>query len=347
MEALVLEDNGKLIFKKDQPVPPVVGVRSHLIRVAACGICGSDIPRGFSGGAYHYPLVMGHEFSGVIEEAVDGSDFQKGDRVAVFPLLPLDENDKMYQLGNYAQVRDYNYFGSRCDGAYEELLWVPEINLFKIPEQVDIVHASMTEPAAVALHAVRKLHITAGNTSVVYGAGPIGNMTAQWLRIHGARQVIVIDIDKKKLDIASEMGFLTINSLEDDPVEKIKEMTDGHGAHQVVEAVGLPVTFVQALQSAGMMGEVVFLGNIHGKFEMGEKDFSWILRKELKIYGTWNSSVVPRGDDDWTTVLNYMDRELIVKPLISDLVNLADGPDIFQSIINRKKFHNKVIFKVS
>ena len=89
------------------------------------------------------------------------------------------------------------------------------------------------------------------------------------------------------------------------------------------------------------------MGNIHGEFTIGEKDFSSILRRELTIYGTWNSKIVPRGQDDWSTVLRYMDRELNVAPLISDVVPLEEGPAVFDSIVHRKKFHNKVLFKVS
>ena len=141
------------------------------------------------------------------------------------------------------------------------------------------------------------------------------------------------------------MGFTTINSKDHDPVEAIKALTNGLGAQRVVEAVGLSVTFLQAIKIASRAGEVVFMGNIQGEFKIGEKDFSSLLRRELTIYGTWNSKVVPSGSDDWTTVLNYMDKGLQVAPLISDVVSLEEGPEIFHSIHEKKKFHNKVIIK--
>ena len=346
MKALVLEQN-KLLKVMDRPVPEAPAPNSVLIRVAACGVCGSDIPRGFGGKAYFYPLVMGHEFSGIVDEDREGSRFKKGDRVVIFPLMPTDRSEKAYQTGDYAQLKEYNYFGSRCDGGFEEYLRVPEENLFKIPPHVKTLHAAMTEPAAVALHAVRKMHITAGDTGVVLGAGPIGNLTAQWLRIHGCREVIVTDIDQRKLDIAEQMGFTPVNSKEVDPVERIMELTDGEGAQRVVEAVGLPVTFLQAVKVAARAGEVVFMGNIQGEFRIGEKDFSSLLRRELTIYGTWNSKVVPTGTDDWSTVLKYMDRELVVEPLISDVVGIDQGPEIFQSIVEGKAFHNKVLIQLA
>jgi L-iditol 2-dehydrogenase/galactitol-1-phosphate 5-dehydrogenase len=345
MKALVLKANADLQVE-DRKVPEGPTDDSILIRVAACGICGSDIPRGFHHGAYHYPLVMGHEFSGVVEEDKTGNRFRKGDRVVIFPLIPTDPSEKAFQAGDYALCKSYDYFGSRRDGAFEEYLRVPERNLFIIPEHVDILHASMTEPAAVALHGVRKLHVQAGDTGLVIGGGPIGNMTAQWLRIHGCDPVFIVDVDPEKLKIAQSMNFEVINSAEEDPVKRIMEITNGEGVRKVVEACGLPQTFLQAIQSAATFGEVVFMGNIHGEFRIGEKEFSSILRRELSIYGTWNSKIVPAGEDDWSTVLKYMDRKLLVGPLISDLVGLEQGPDIFKSILNKEKFHNKVIFNI-
>ncbi len=345
MKALVLKANADLHLE-DRPIPKAFTDNSILIKIAACGICGSDIPRGFHNGAYHYPLVMGHEFSGIVAENKPRSKYKKGDRVAIFPLIPSDPSEKAYQTGDYAQCKSYDYFGSRRDGAFEEYLMVPEVNLFKIPDHVDIIHASMTEPAAVALHGVRKFHIHPGDTGLVIGGGPIGNMTAQWLRIHGCDPVYLTDIDPQKLKIASSMGFEVINSNIENPVEKIMNATAGEGSKRVVEACGLPQTFLQAIKSAATFGEVVFMGNIHGEFKISEKEFSSILRRELSIFGTWNSKIVPSGEDDWSTVLKHMDRELQVSPLISDVVPLEKGPEIFQSIINGETFHNKVIFKI-
>ena len=345
MKALVLKANADLqVEDRDIPMPPASD--SLLIRIAACGICGSDIPRGFHHGAYFYPLVMGHEFSGIVEEEKAGSRFRKGDRVAIFPLIPTDPGEKAYQTGDYALCKSYDYFGSRRDGAFEEYLHVPEANLFRIPDHVDVLHASMTEPAAVALHGVRKMHINAGDSGLVIGGGPIGNMTAQWLRIHGCDPVYITDVDQEKLKIARSMHFEVIDSSQEDPVTKILRITQGEGVRRVVEACGLPQTFLQAIQSASTFGEVIFMGNIHGEFKIGEKEFSTILRRELSIYGTWNSKIVPTGEDDWSIVLKYMDKGLQVAPLISDVVSLDQGPEIFRSILNREKFHNKVIFSI-
>ncbi len=344
MKALVLQEKGVLEYT-DVPQPAKVTDSDILVRVKASGMCGSDLHRGFGGGAYHYPLIMGHECAGLVEDAPESSRYTQGDRVTVFPLLPCTQCAPC-QTGDYAQCIAYDYFGSRRDGGFAEYLSVPEENLIPVPEHVEMLHAAMTEPCAVALHGVNKLSIQPGDTGAVFGAGPIGNMVAQWLRISGCQQVIVSDIDEKKLQIAADMGFVTVNPQDTDPVEFLLSQTGGNGVERVVEACGLPLTFLQAIQSTSRFGEVVFMGNIQGRFEIGEHDFSTILRKELKIYGTWNSKVTPSGTDDWSTALKYLDKELQVTPLISHTSPLSEAVEVFQKVMTREEFVNKIIFTI-
>lgn len=346
MNALVLFADRDLRFVPDWPEPAPVGDRSVLLRVAAAGICGSDLERGFRGRAYRYPLVMGHEFGGIVEEVPAGSPLRPGDRVAVFPLLPCRRCGPC-QTGDFAQCTAYDYFGSRRDGAFCERLHVPEANCFPAPDRVRTSHLAMVEPAAVALHGVRRMRVAPGDTGLVIGAGPIGNMVAQWLRIAGCVRVLVADVDPAKLAVARGMGFETVDSAAGDPVAAVRDLTGGEGVARVVEACGLPVTFLQAVQCAARFGEVVFMGNIHGTFQIGEQDFSGILRKELTILGTWNSKIAPAGRDDWSTVLAYLDGPLQVAPLISDTPPLAEGPEIFASILAKRRPHNKVVFEVA
>ena len=343
MKSLVLAENGILEVQEHNP-PPRPSPEWVLIRIAASGICGSDIPRAFSGGAYHLPLVMGHEFSGVVEESFTGSAYTVGDRVVVFPLIP-NPDEAINQIGEYAVGRTYDYFGSRRDGGFQELLWVPEFNLFPIPEGVKLEHAAMTEPCAVALHAASRPSVQPGMSAAVVGGGPIGNMVAQWLRISGCRPVILSEPDERKRTIARDMGFTTIDPLATDPVEAIRERTNG-GADIAVEACGLPVTFRQTIAAAGLFAQVVFLGNIHGDFSLSEAEFSSVLRRELTIYGTWNSKVTPRGSDEWTKVLSLLGNEIDVDPLISHRVRWEDGPAVFKSIHEKTEWFNKVLFTV-
>lgn len=346
MKALVLIKD-KELKHKEVPEPHQPGPGWLLVQVVYSGICNSDIHRGFEGGAFRYPLIMGHEFSGVVERSAPGSRFAAGDRVVVFPLLPC-RRCAPCQTGDYAQCLDYDYFGSRRDGGFAERIWVPEANLLPVAGEVSLLHAALTEPCAVALHGVSKLSVRAGDTGAVFGAGPVGNMAAQWLRVRGCREVLVVDIDDRKLAAAESMGFRAIDARRRDPVEAIRERTGGCGAERVVEAVGLPQTFLQSVQAAGRFGEVVFMGNIRGQFVIGEKDFSGILRRELKILGTWNSKVVPEGQNDWSTVLAYLDRGLNVAALISHTPELKEGPEIFRGIVEKSLgSYSKIVFRVS
>lgn len=335
MKALVLEQDRKLVYvdvEDPEPTPDF----PYLVKIAHSGICGSDTGRAFHGKAYHYPLVMGHEFSGTVVRAPDGGLYPAGTRVAVFPLIPCGSCASC-QTGDYAQCENYDYFGSRRDGGFAELLCVPEANLFRVPDQVDLASAAMTEPCAVALHGVEKLNVQAGMSALVIGGGPIGNMAAQWLKLKGCDPVYISDVDDRKLETASAMGLISIN-----PAGQPLPVN----VDCVVEACGLPSTFVQATASAGRFGQVVFLGNIHGSFTLTEKEFSAILRNELTIRGTWNSRVTPRGKDEWSRVLAFLDRAVQVKPLISHQPALSEGASIFDAVASRSMWYNKIVFKI-
>ena len=342
MKALVLKKNAQLAYE-EVAEPKKSDETSYLIKIIASGICGSDISRAFHGAAYHYPLIMGHEFSGIIQEAFPGSHYKPGDRVAVYPLLPCRHCDAC-RMGRYNQCRDYSYFGSRIDGGFSEFIYVPEFNLVPVPPHLDIVYAAMTEPCAVALHGVRKLTVSGGETAVVYGAGTIGNLAAQWLRLRGCDRTILIDIKETQLGIAEDMEFTVINSRQTDPVKQIYNITKGKGADLVVEACGLPVTYRQAVQSAGSHKEIVFMGNLNGELRIPEAESSDILRKELTIFGTWNSNILPRGQDDWSTSLRFMDKKILLSPLISHRPALREGAEVFRRIADGNEDFGKVIF---
>ena len=345
MKALVLVRD-KVIELQEVPPPEPVGGDSVLVRIAYSGICNSDLHRGFGGGAYGYPLIMGHELSGTVEESFAGSRYRPGDPVVVFPLLPC-RRCLPCQSGDYAQCLSYDYFGSRRHGGFAEYLHVPEPNLLPVPEHVDLAHAALTEPCAVALHGVNRMTIRPGESGCVFGGGPIGNMVAQWLSLRGCRPVYIVDLDEDKLALAESMGFVPVHAGRGNPVEDILAHTAGAGVDRVVEAVGLPSTFLQATLAAARFGQVVFLGNIRGSFVVGEQEFSSILRRELTIFGTWNSRITPEGHNEWTTVLEFMDRGLRIAELISHTPQLGEGPEIFRGITEGSLgSYRKIVFRV-
>jgi L-iditol 2-dehydrogenase/galactitol-1-phosphate 5-dehydrogenase len=347
MKALVLEEQGVLVYK-DVDMPQPVGTEDVLLRVAAVGVCGSDIPRAFRGKAYLYPLILGHEFSAVVEEAPKGSSYAQGDRVAVFPLLP-DPNDPMTRIGEYGVSSGYDYFGSRRHGALAELLYVPESNLFRLPDRVRLLHAAAVEPAAVALHAVLKLSIRSHSTALVIGGGPIGVLTAQWLSILGCSTVYIAEPDSKKTDIIKQAlpGFEIIDPKEGDTVEQLRDKTSGAGADCVIDACGIPLTFLQAIESAAVFGQIVLLGDTNEDITTGHELVTSILRKELILYGTWNSKPTPKGKSEWDMVIQHMDDDLLIGPFISHTPSLEEGPGLLADMAAKKIWYNKVIFSVN
>ena len=156
MKALVLNDVGKLTVK-DVPVPKV-GDDEVLVKVGACGICGSDIPRVYRDGAHVMPLVIGHEFAGTVAE--------DGRRVGVFPLIPCMKCE-CCRNRKYEMCSNYSYLGSRRDGGFAEYVAVPKWNLIDLPESVTMEQAAMLEPMAVAVHAIRQVKPSADDTVVV------------------------------------------------------------------------------------------------------------------------------------------------------------------------------------
>lgn len=346
MKAAVLESDGVLTYT-DVPDPVPVGDRSVLVRVGGVGVCGSDVLRFGRGKAYHYPLVLGHEFSAVVEDAPADSRFAKGDRAAVFPLLP-DPADPMSQIGEYGVSSGYDYYGSRRDGALAELLHVPEANLVPVPAGTPLVHAAVVEPAAVALHAMLKFQLPAHATALVIGAGPIGALAAQWLRILGASEVYVADVDARKRAVMAGLGFPVIDAAgSTDTVAAVRELTGGRGVDCAVEASGLPATLLQAVTAAAPLGQVMLLGDLSGDLTLPRSVVSSVLRRELRIYGTWNSKITPAGRSEWDMVVHHLGRDLQVAPLISHTPALEEAPRIFPDLLEKRTWYSKVVFAVA
>lgn len=344
MQAIVLEDQGVLNLRnRDMPGAEKDPAENAevLVRTAATGICGSDIPRAFAGKAYHYPLVLGHECSAVVEDG-GGSDYSRGDRVVLFPLIPRAD-DPFTAIGEYALGNGYDYYGSRRDGGMQEYLRVSAANLRPVPNHVSLLEASMTEPAAVALHGVNKFRDFSAASALVIGGGPIGAMVAQFLRIRGCVAVWVAEPDSRKRTILETMGFEVIDPTATDTVDAIRDLTGGEGVQCVVEAVGLPVTFEQAFRCCATRGELVLMGNIAGSLELSETLVSSVLRRELTIYGTWNSRITPLGRSEWDEVLLRLGRSLQVKSLISHEVPIAEVPDTMRAMYDRSMWFNKVV----
>lgn len=345
MKAAILHAIRDLRYE-DVPIPETKP-GSALIRVKASGVCGSDIPRVMKKGTYKFPLIPGHEFAGEVVELKDegSSKIKIGDRVAVFPLIPCGKCPYC-QIGEYAQCDDYDYLGSRRDGGFAEYVTAPISNLVLIPENVDFESSAMTEPASVALHALRRAGLDIGDNVVILGAGTIGLILAQWAKISGAGRIFITDISEEKLTSAMEHGFTDcINAQNNDPVSIVKEETEGRGADICIEAAGTPVTFEQSLRIVRKLGKVILMGNVSGDVLIPEKTASDILRGQLTIFGTWNSSITAVPKDEWKTSLKFMSLgTLNLKSLITHRFTLDRANEAFDMMYNKREFFNKVMF---
>ena len=242
MKAWVLHDINDI--RMEEVKKPVPGKGEALVRVMAAGICGSDIPRIFKTGAHNMPLIPGHEFSGVVEavgesydsgleknEAVstgraDGNkktggnyaDAWVGKRVGIFPLIPCRKCDPC-QHELYEMCKNYNYLGSRCDGAFAEYVTVPVANLIELPDNVSFQAAAMLEPMAVAVHAMRAMEkernllskeINTDNKNsiriAVCGVGTIGLLLCMVLKASGYENIIAIGNKEAQRQPAMDAG---------------------------------------------------------------------------------------------------------------------------------------------
>ncbi len=342
MKACVLHAVGDLRCETvDAPVPKP---GEALVRVRACGVCGSDIPRVFVKGTYSFPLIPGHEFAGEIAAVGDGVDAGRiGQRVAVFPLKPCMKCP-LCRIGHYAQCQDYDYLGSRCDGAFAEYATAPEWNLLPMPDSVSMEKAAMAEPAAVALHAVRLSGLSAGDSILIFGAGPIGLLAAAWARAAGARAVLLADIDPVRLDAAAAYGFpVSYNPKDGGLADWVKQQT-GAGADVVLEASGASPAFEQAMYCARPLGSVVLLGNPMGEMKLSQQGYWQILRKQLRLTGSWNSEYGAFPVNEWHLALDAIAAHRIdVIPLITHRVGLEQLPDALLMMRDRTEPSGKVM----
>lgn len=327
-------------------VPAIKNNDDILIKVRACGVCGSDIPRVMIKGTYRYPTTIGHEFSGEVVQTGEGvKSVKPGDRVTIVPMVNCKKCDYC-KTGNMVVCDDYDYYGSRIDGAMAEYIVVNEANVIKIPDNVSFYEAAMIDPAAIALRAVRKASLEAGQTAVVFGLGAIGLIAVQWLKNLGCGKVIAVDIIDEKLKLAEKMGAdICFNNKKIDVVKAIYEYTNGKGADIAIEIAGNKVSQVQAIDSVRKMGIVVYCGISNDDLLLPNRTLDRILRGELCIKGSWNSSISPLPINEWKSALMFVEAgKLDLESLITHVVRLEDCKQTFDMMFNITEVYTKVIF---
>lgn len=320
-----------------QPQPDEV-----LVRVAACGICGSDV-HGYDGstGRRIPPLVMGHEASGEI--AAIGADvtlFKPGDRVTFDSTIYCGHCDYCLRgqvnLCDNREIIGVSPGNFRRHGAFAEYLAVPERVVYHLPDQMTFPEAAMLEAVSVALHAVRISGPLEGKTALVVGAGMIGLLTLQAARAAGCSKVFVSDVEPSRLDLARQLGAdQTFCMSGEELVRIVYQHTGSAGVDIALEAVGRDETVATAIDSVRKGGSVTLIGNVSPEVTL---PLQKVVSREIRLQGSASSS------GEYPQAIDLIIRGAIqVKPLITAVAPLEDGPEWFRRLYKREPFLMKVV----
>jgi 2-desacetyl-2-hydroxyethyl bacteriochlorophyllide A dehydrogenase len=284
MKAIRLTSIGSPLEEKDIELPRV-GPSDVLIRIRAAGICHSDAHyRAGVSSVARLPLTLGHEVAGVIEETgASVTNFKTGDRVCLHYLVTCGEC-AFCRAGNEQFCPTAEMIGKHRDGGYAEFIAVPERSVFRLPEEIPFEQGAVLMcSSATSLHALRKARLRAGETVAIFGVGGLGVSALQLARNFGAARVFAVDINPRKLALAERFDATPVNALECNPVEQIREMTNGRGVDVALELVGSRVTMRQAVQSLATLGRAALVGLTQEKFEIAP--YAELLNKEAEVIG--------------------------------------------------------------
>lgn len=340
MKALVLTEYKKLDI---QDVPrPEPKPNELLIRVHSCGICGSDV-HGFDGstGRRLPPVIMGHEASGVVAatgSAVQG--FREGDRVTFDSMISCG-NCVFCRRGEANLCDRRQVLGVSCgefkrDGAFAEYVVVPQHIAFRLPDSVSFEHAAMVEPVSVAVHAVNLTPITLGDTGLVVGAGMIGLLIVQALRLAGCSRIFAVDLDDARLQMAREMGADEVfNAKTTDVKAEILARTGGRGVDAALEAVGATQPIATAIACLKKGGTLTLVGNVAPNIDLA---LQAVVTRQLRLQGSCASN------NDYPACIDLLSRGAIqVDRLISARVSLDEAANWFDRLYAHEPNLMKVI----
>src|SRR5215471_11335011 len=329
MKALVLEDYKRLELR-DVPPPPI-SPEDVLVSVKACGICGSDV-HGFDGstGRRRPPIIMGHEASGTVTRVGENvKNWRAGDRVT-FDSTIYCNSCEACRSGQINLCVNRRVFGVSCEGyrqngAFAEFVAVPQHLLFRLPDSLDYRHAAMVEPLSIAFHAVSRAKPGPDSSAVVIGAGIIGLLVIQALRLRGCRQIIAVDIAADKLETAKKLGATAVaNSSSPGALDAIRSLAGGKGADVAFEAVGVAPTLDLAIRSVRDAGSVALIGNVTPQVAI---PLQIVVGRELTLYGSCASC------GEYAACLDAIAKgDIQIGPLITATAPLSQGPQWFDRL---------------
>ncbi|OCG71760.1 galactitol-1-phosphate 5-dehydrogenase [Gilliamella sp. Occ3-1] len=320
MKAVVVNEGGALAIQ-NIGMPKITSPDQILVKVAYCGLCGSDIPRIFHHGAHFYPITLGHEFSGTVVEMGYGvTEFEIDDLISCVPLLPCFKCDEC-QNHYYSLCKNYTFVGSRITGGFAEYIVLDKKNAFKLPKGISPLEGAFFEPMTVGMHALLLADGCEDKNVVIVGGGTIGLLAMQCVKAMGAKSVAVLDINQHRLDLAKQLGADAVYHSQDLSTDAIYQALSSSRFDQIVlETAGSPVTVNLAIEIAGSRAKVVLVGTLHHDITLPEKTFGLILRKELQILGSWMNYSAPWPGKEWQLVSQYfMDGKIKLDELIAGM----------------------------
>jgi D-arabinose 1-dehydrogenase-like Zn-dependent alcohol dehydrogenase len=262
-----------------------LGASDLLIRIRAAGICHSDAHYRIGVSPVKYlPIALGHEIAGTVEQiGAAVRNFEPDDRVCIHYLVTCG-NCEFCRAGNEQFCPSAEMIGKHRDGGYAEFIAVPERSVFRLPDEIPFEQGAILMcSSATSWHALNKAQLKAGETVAVFGSGGLGVSAIQLARHRGATQVFAIDINPAKLELAARLGAIAINTCSGDPVEQLRELTDGRGVDVALELVGLPLTMRQAVRSLAILGRAALVGLTADGFEIAP--YAELINKEAEIIG--------------------------------------------------------------
>lgn len=312
-----------------------------LIRVAACGICGSDV-HGYDGssGRRIPPIVMGHEAAGTVAAVGKAaSGLTKGARVTFDSTVYCGEcapcSRGEVNLCDHRQVLGVSCGDYRRAGAFAEFVVVPARIVHRLPDNLSFSEAAMLEAVAVALHAVSLVPVPAGSTALVVGAGTIGLLLQQALRVAGCSRVYVADVDATRLQLSRDLGATGVLSATSELIAQILQLTNGAGVDIAVEAVGKSETVNTAIDSVRKGGSIVLVGNISPEAAL---PLQKVVTRQIRLQGSCASA------GEYPKAIELLSTGAIrVKPLITAVAPLDEGPRWFERLYAREPNLMKVV----
>lgn len=332
MNALVYE-GPRIMNMRKEPIPEAKD-NEVIIRVEKVGICGSELSGYLGHNSLRFPpLIMGHEFAGkVVELGQQVNSVKTGDRVTVNPLISCG-SCRCCKSGQPQLCPNRKIIGAHRPGAFAEYVAVPKNNVYVLPDNLTMDQGALTEPLACAVHIARIVNMTPADKLLIFGAGPIGLLVLQVAKAYGLTDIVVMDLNKERLQIVDALDGIAVNSS-----EQLKELLPQGGFDLSIDAVGVNATRRQCIELTRTGGSVAFSGLHEAESPIPIND---IIRSELKLHGAF--------------CYNDRDFEIALQWLKTDKVNLdpwllhaplEEGGACFEKLISNPGPIAKILLSV-